>query len=132
MSERGLHAVTEQPRGGETLPSYLGAGDDAARRAGEASSAGRDTALLDYFKTRKAITAVIYRFFRDPGLQVAAACFAGPEHQAAIALLRERLTDPGFASSLRPMERAELELLAATPLDFVSCAARRAQGQKKA
>ena len=71
--------------------------------------------------------AVIDRFFGDPGLQVAAARYAGPEHQAAIALLRERLTDPGFASSLRPLERAELELLAANPLDFVSCVARRAQ-----
>jgi hypothetical protein len=127
VDDHHLYAVTEQPRGAETLPSYLGYGDDAARRVGEASSAGRDTALVDYFKTRKAMAAVIYRFFGDPGLQVAAARFAGPEHQAAIALLRERLTDPGFASSLRPLERAELELLAATPLDFVSCVARRAQ-----
>ena len=70
---------------------------------------------------------VIHRFFGDPGLQVAAARYAGPEHQTAIALLRERLTDPGFASALSPLERAELELLAATPLDFVSCVARRAQ-----
>jgi hypothetical protein len=127
VNDRHLYAVTEQPRGAETLPSYLGDGDDAARRVGEASSAGRDAALVDYFKTRKAMIAVIYRFFGDPGLQMAAARFAGPEHQAAIALLRERLTDPGFASSLRPLERAELELLAATPLDFVSCPARRAQ-----
>ena len=42
-------------------------------------------------------------------------------------LLRERLADPGFASALSPLERAELELLAAAPLDFVSCTARRAQ-----
>ena len=30
----------------------------------------------------------------DPGLQVAAARYADPEHQKAIALLRQRLTDP--------------------------------------
>ena len=91
---------------------------------GEASSAERDTALLDYFKSRKAMGQVIHRFFGDPGLQVAAARYAGPEHQTAIALLRERLTDPNFASSLSPLERAELDLLAAAPLDFVSCVAR--------
>ena len=37
------------------------------------------------------------------------------------------LTDPGFASGLSPLERAEMELLAAAPLDFVSCTARRGQ-----
>ena len=72
---------------------------------------------------------VIHRFFGDPGLQVAAARYASPEHQTAIALLRERLTDPGFASALSPLERAELELLAAAPQDFISCTARRGRGQ---
>jgi hypothetical protein len=132
VGDRGLHAVSEQPREGETisLPRYLGIADAAARRVGGASSAERDIALLDYFRSRKAMGRVIHRFFGDPGLQVAAARYAGPEHQAAIALLRERLTDPGFASSLRPLERAELDLLAAAPLDFVPCVAR--QTQKKA
>jgi hypothetical protein len=133
VGDRGLHAVTEQPGPGETisLPHYLALGDDAARRVGEASSANRDKALLDYFRTRKAMGAVIHRFFGDPGLKVAAVQYEGPDHQAAIALLRERLTDPGFATALSPLERAELELLAADPLDFVSCVARRAPGQKK-
>ena len=129
VGDRGLHAVTEQPRERDdiSLPRYLAWGDDAARRVGGASSAERDAALIDYFKSRKTFGAVIHRFFGDPGLQVAAARYAAPEHQAAIALLRERLTVPGFASSLSPLERAELELLAATPLDFVSCVARGAQ-----
>ena len=68
---------------------------------------------------------VIHRFFGDPGLEVAAGRYADPEHQAAVALLRQRLTDPGFASALSPVERAELELLATAPLDFISCTARR-------
>ncbi len=133
VGDRGLHAVTEQPREGDdaiSLPRYLAWGDDAARRVGVASPAERDSALLDYFKSRKAMGEVIHRFFGDPGLKAAAARYAGPEHQAAIARLRERLTVPGFASSLSALERAELELLAATPLDFVSCVAR--QTQKKA
>jgi hypothetical protein len=95
---------------------------------GEASSAERDAALLGYFKSRKSMGQVIHRFFGDPGLQVAAARYAGPEHQAAIALLRERLADPGFAPALSPLERAEIELLAAAPLDFVSCVARARAG----
>jgi Zn-dependent protease with chaperone function len=130
VGDRGLHAVTELPREGDdaiSLPRYLAWGDYAARRVGGASSAERDAALIDYFKSRKAMGEVIHRFFGDPGLQVAAARYAAPEHQAAIALLRERLTAPGFASSLSPLERVELDLLAATPLDFVSCVAREAQ-----
>jgi Zn-dependent protease with chaperone function len=127
VGDRGLHAVTERPREGDTisLPRYLALNDAAARRVAEASPAERDTALLDYFKSRKTLGWVIHRFFGDPGLQVAGVRFAGPEHQAAITLLRERLTDPGFASALSAVERAELEVLAAAPLDFISCTARR-------
>jgi hypothetical protein len=131
VGDRGLHSVTEQPREGDTvsLPRYLGFTDTAARRVGAASSAERDAALVDFFKSRKLFGEVIHRFFGDPGLQVAAARYAGPEHQAAIALLRERLAAPGFASALSPLERAEIELLAANPLDFVSCTARRGSTQ---
>jgi hypothetical protein len=133
VGDRGLYAVTHQPRSRDdiSLPGYLAHSDAAARSVAEASPAERDPRLLDYFKVRKTMGAVIHRFFGDPGLQAAAARYAGPEHETAIALLRQRLTDPDFASALGPIERAELELLAAAPLDFVSCVARRAQGQNK-
>jgi Zn-dependent protease with chaperone function len=126
--DRGLHAVTEQPRAGDTisLPRYLRLADDAARRVIETSSDRRDTALLAYFESRKRLGQAIDRFFGDPGLQVAAAHYAGPEHQAALALLRERLTDPRFGWQLGNLEQAELAVLGANPLDFVSCVARRA------
>jgi Zn-dependent protease with chaperone function len=135
VGDRGLHAVTERPkeRGDSiSLPRYLAATDDAARRVTEASAAERDTALLDYFTARKTMAWVIHRFFGDPGLEVAATRYAAPDHEAAIALLRQRLTDPGFATALSPLKRAEIEVLAAAPLDFVTCIARRAQGKKKA
>jgi hypothetical protein len=131
VGDRGLHSVTEEPRGDISLPRYLALSDDAARRVTDASPAARDKALLDYYGSRKTLGEVIHRFFGDPGLQVAAARHAGSEHQAAVALLRERLTDPSFSLPLNPLTRAELELLAAAPLDFVSCIARRAQGQNK-
>jgi Zn-dependent protease with chaperone function len=131
VGDRGLHSVTEQPRGDISLPRYLALSDDAARRVTDASPAARDTALLDYYGSRKTLGEIIHRFFGDPGLQVAATRHAGSEHQAAVALLRERLTDPSFSLPLNPLTRAELELLAAAPLDFVSCIARRAQGQNK-
>jgi hypothetical protein len=131
VGDRGLHAVTEQPSEHDSvsLPRYLAMTDAAARRVAGASAAERDAALLDFFKSRKTFGQVIHRFFGDPGLQVAAAHYAGPEHQTAIARLRERLTDPGFASTLDPRERAELDLLAAAPLDFISCTARRGRAQ---
>jgi hypothetical protein len=133
VGDRGLHSVTEQPREGDTisLPRYLALSDDAARRVTDASPAARDTALLDYFASRKTLGQTIHRFFGDPGLKIAAERYAGPEHQTAIALLRERLSDPGFASALSPLRRVELDLLAAAPLDFVSCIARRTRGQDK-
>ncbi|NOJ44176.1 hypothetical protein HCN58_32315 [Bradyrhizobium sp. WSM 1791] len=134
VGDRGLHAVTEQPRHRDdiSLPRYLASSDAAARSVTEATPAERDARLLDYFKVRKLMDEVIHRFFGDPGLQVAAARYVAPEHQTAIAALRERLADPGFASALSPLKRAEIEVLAAAPLDFVTCIARRAQGQKKA
>jgi hypothetical protein len=62
---------------------------------------------------------------------MAAARATGPDHEGAIAALRQRLADPDFASKLGPLKKAEAEILVATPQDFVSCLARRLQGQKK-
>ena len=105
-------------------------GDAAARRVVKAGSFELDAALVAYFQSRKTFGEVIHRFFGDPGLQVAAARYAGREHQTANTRLRGRLAIGGIealASALSPLERAELQLLAAAPLDFVSCIARRAQ-----
>lgn len=134
VGDRGLHSVTEQPRHRDdiSLSRYLASTDAAARSVTEAVPTERDARLLEYYKVRKLMGEVIHRFFGDPGLQVAAPRYVAPEHQAAIAALRERLTVPGFAPKLTPLERAELELLAAAPQDFVSCVARRAQEKKKA
>src|SRR5262245_48208957 len=129
VGDRGLRAVTERPRQGDdiSLLRYLNFGDAAARSVTEASPAERDARLLHYFKVRKTMGLVIHRFFGDPGLREAAVRYGYYDHHAAIAMLRQRLTDPGFASALSPLERAELQLLAAAPLDFISCTARRAQ-----
>ena len=40
-----------------------------------------------------------------------------------------RLLEASSFSGLGPIERAELELLAAAPQDFISCTARRGRGQ---
>jgi Zn-dependent protease with chaperone function len=135
VGDRGLHAVTEQPGEGETvsLSRYLALDDAAARRVVKAGSFELDAALVAYFRSRKAFSEAIHRFFGDPGLQVAAARYAGPEHQTAITRLRGRLAIEGiaaFASALSPLEQAELELLAAAPQDFISCVARRGRKSK--
>ena len=102
VGDRGLHSVTEQPKQGDTisLPRYLGYSDAAARSVTEASPAERDPRLLDYFKVRKTMGSVIHRFFGGPGLQEAAVRYGYYAHQTAIAMLRQRLTDPSFASTL--------------------------------
>ena len=127
VGDRGLHSVTEQPAEGDTisLPRYLALAKEAAARVLAASAAERDAALLDYFESRKTLGQVIHRFFGDPGLELAAERYAEPAHGSAVAALRQRLTDPGFRSDLGPLQRAEIELLAAHPLDFISCTARR-------
>jgi Zn-dependent protease with chaperone function len=130
VGDAGLHSVTEQPRGDISLPRYLHLNDEGARSVSEATPAERDRRLLEYFNTRKTLGWVIHRFYGDPGLQLLAARYVAPEHQAAIAVLRARLADPGFAPALSRLERAELELLAAAPLDFVSCTVRRTQAKK--
>lgn len=132
VGDRGLHSVTEQPSGDISLPRYLTSSDAAAERVVAATSELRDNRLLDYFKVRKTTSWVIHRFFGDPGLQEAAVRYGYYAHQTAIAMLRERLTDPGFGSALNALERAELKVLAADPMDFISCTARRAQEKKKA
>jgi Zn-dependent protease with chaperone function len=127
VGDRGLHSVDERTADGDTisLPRYLALGDAAARRVQEAPAADRDAALLAYFESRKNLGQVIHRFFGEPGLQVAFRSYAEAPHQSAIASLRQRAVDPRFASELGSLERAELDLLVANPLDFVSCVARR-------
>jgi hypothetical protein len=129
VGDRGLRSVTDQPTpdASISLPRWLAHSDAVARRVADAGLALRDAALFDYFKTRKSHGEVIHRFYGSPGLTMARTHYDTPAHQAAVTFLRERLTDLGFGSGLSPLERAELELLAADPLEFVSCTARRGQ-----
>jgi len=132
VGDRGLHAVTEQPKQGDeiSLPRYLAQEDAAARRVAKASSFELDDAIVAYFQSRKMFGKVIHRYFGDPGLEVAAARYAGPAHQTAIARLRGRLTFIDFESALSPREQAEIKLLAADPQDFISCVARHGPKSK--
>jgi hypothetical protein len=132
VGDRGLYSATEPPKHDISLPRYLGYSDAAARNVMDAAPALRDARLLEYFDVRKLMSETIHRFFGDPGLQIAAARATGPDHEGAIAALRQRLSDPAFASKLGTLKQAEAEILVAAPQDFVSCIARRGQGQKKA
>jgi hypothetical protein len=126
VGDRGLHSPTKPPAQGEnfSLPRWLAHADSVARRVQEAPEDLRDAALLDYFRQRKTHGETIHRFFGTPGLAAARARYGEPVHQDAIAWLRRRLADPRFASGLTALERAEIELLAEDPQDFVSCTAR--------
>jgi Zn-dependent protease with chaperone function len=127
VGDRGLHSINKQPVRGEmfSLSRWLAHGDAVARRVEDAPPELRDAALLDYFKHRKTHGETIHRHFGAPGLEAASARYAEPAHMNAIERLRQRLADARFASGLSPLERAEIELLAAHPHDFISCTARR-------
>jgi Zn-dependent protease with chaperone function len=129
VGDRGLHSIHERPKEGESisLMRWLAHGEEVARRVTTSDGAGRDGALVDYFKLRKAHGETVHRFFGDPGLEVARTTFSKPEHEGAIALLGERLTDPAFAARFNPVELAEITLLATSPQDFVTCTARKAR-----
>jgi hypothetical protein len=107
------------------LPRWLAHSDSVARRVAEAPEGQRDAALLEYFKHRKTHGQTIHRTFGAPGMELATLRYAEPAHRTAVEWLRRRLADPQFAAGLSPLERAEIELLAAYPQDFVSCTARR-------
>jgi hypothetical protein len=132
VGDHGLHAVTEQPSEGETvsLPRYLALADAAARRVNEASDWDLDAALVAYFQSRKSTGEVIHRFFGDPGLEVAAARYADPDHREATTRLHGRLGVSDLAKTLSPREGAEIELLGAAPQDFIPCVARRGPKSK--
>lgn len=134
VGDRGLHTVTEVARDANSisLPRYLALNATAARLVSEAPPAARDEAIVKYFRSRKTLGAVIHRFYGDPGLAVATEAYASPDHQAAIAVLRERVAASDFAPTLTPLERAEIEILARTPLNFISCTARRGRAGKDA
>lgn len=127
VGDRGLHSVGERPRQGApfSLPRWLGGAKAAAESAVSATPGQRDAALRDYFERRKTLGETIHRFFGEPGLQLAAESYAGEAHQNAAALLRQRLSDPRFAAKFKPLEQAEMALLAEAPAEFISCVARR-------
>jgi hypothetical protein len=106
--------------------------DNAARNVMDSASDSRDLRIAEYVDVRKLMSENIHRYFGDPGLEIAAARATGPDHEGAIASLRERLSDPAFEAKLGPLKRAEAEILVATPQDFVSCIARRKQALKQA
>jgi len=130
--EHTLHSVNEPPERTISMPRYLTYNDNAARNVMDSAPASRDKRIVEYYDVRKLMSETIHRFFGDPGLQMAAARATGPDHEGAIAALRQRLSDPAFTAKLGPLKSAEAEILVAAPQDFVSCLARRLQAQKKA
>jgi Zn-dependent protease with chaperone function len=130
--ERNLHSVNEQPHRDISMSRYLTYNDKAARNVMDSAPASRDQRIVEYYDVRKLMSETIHRFFGDPGLQMAAARATGPDHEGAIAALRQRLSDPAFAAKLGPLKSAEAEILVAAPQDFVSCLARRLQAPKQA
>ena len=134
VGDRGLHSVTEQPGPHDeiSLPRYLTSNDNAARNVTDSAADSRDLRIVEYLDVRKLMSENIHRYFGDPGLEIAAARATGPDHVGAIEALRRRLSDPDFAVKLGPLKRAEAEILAAEPQDFVSCIARRKQALKQA
>ena len=127
VGDRGLRSVSKEvdEHDNINLPRWLAHGDKVARAVQTAPLAGRDAALLDYFNSRKNHGMAIHRFFGEPGLEVAAARYQTPVHRNAVATLGQRVADPGFAPEISPLERAEINLLAAQPQDFITCNARR-------
>lgn len=112
-----------------SLPGYMRTMERSAAALPATTGVERDAALVAYFEQRKLLTKVIHRFFGTPGLAKVGAAVASPAHQAAVAMLGERLSAPEFTARLDPATRAEMRLLTKSAADLIPCVARRAQSQ---
>lgn len=125
--DQGLRGIDDQPdrSGAFDIRRWLANADHlAATATDEARPQGRDDSLRSYVLTRRTITEAIHHFFGEPGLDHALAAFHAPAHVKAVAMLRERLGEPGFGAGLAVVERAEMTLLAEEPDMFLPCVAR--------
>lgn len=124
----GLHPVVPGPQPeteNYSIDRWLRTGNTSAQAV--AAAADRpDAALADYLKTRKERLRMVHAYFGQPGLDYALQHFGSADHATAIAILQQRLADPAYVASLRPQPRAELQLLAKAPDDFIPCRARLA------
>lgn len=122
----GLHPVIPGPlpEGSYAIDRWLASGDESAR-AVVVAGAAPDPALSAYVEKRKERLRVVHAYFDDAGLNYALRRYAEGDHAGALAMLRTRLQDPAYVASLAPRARAEMQLLADRPDEFITCEARR-------
>jgi hypothetical protein len=134
VGDRGLRQVdtAADPHDDISVVRYLATLEKSALRVGAAAPGELDAELVAYVDQRSLLTQVIHRFFGEPGLRVAAEAFASPAHRQAVARLGERLPAAEFRGGLGPVALAEMQLLAASPADFLPCAARQVAGRPPA
>jgi hypothetical protein len=128
VGDRGLHSIHEHDRGGDSdvsLTRYMGYIAKSVSSIDSAAPSRRDAVLKDYVAMRRSMISVIHRFYGEPGLDMAMSAYAMPAHAAIVAAIKERLADPAFSASLKPLERADYDLLTNRPDQFISCVARK-------
>jgi Zn-dependent protease with chaperone function len=133
VGDRGLRKVDDaaNPYDDISVPRYLKTLERSALRVGAAVPGDLDAELVAYVEQRALLTQVIHRFFGEPGLDAAGEAFGRPVHQGAVAMLGVRLSAPEFTADLSPVALAEMQILAASPSDFVPCVARRAEARAR-
>ncbi|MDB5438512.1 MAG: hypothetical protein JWM33_939, partial [Caulobacteraceae bacterium] len=124
VGQFGLHPVIAGAQTGEfAIEHWLAAGDYAAH-AVTAAADQPDAALLAYLAARKERLRMVHEYFGEPGLTYGLQRFSAGDHAGALAILRRRLADPTYVAALAPAARAEMQLLAEAPGDFIPCRAR--------
>lgn len=86
--------------------------------------AGSDANLKQYFENRRLGLTLVNNYYGPVGVAAAQQELLKPNHAAVLSHLRQRLTDPAFAASLSPADRAEYSLLVDNPANFVPCKAK--------
>jgi Zn-dependent protease with chaperone function len=120
----------EAGRTSEILPErYLGFRLRSIRAVESAGAGDLDSALRDYVRTRKAMLEVMHRFFGKAGLELMRGAYEGPADAAVLDRLRNRLKAgaPALRDDGRLLE--EMNLLVASPRDFLPCLARAEIGR---
>jgi Zn-dependent protease with chaperone function len=116
-----VYPVDQEVHREYSMAKYISTVERVRAEAASASAEDLDNRLISYVTTRDLISGATWNMFGDAGYQMAQQAFSAPAHDALLAQIGVRMSDPTFVAKLKPVQRAEFEVVTANPDDFVIC-----------
>jgi hypothetical protein len=120
-----VRSIDDESQGfydGISIKHYMRTAEASIRPLTGLSAAARDKALIDYVAFRTITQTAAQHYYGAPGLARIQQVYAGPQNDAMLAALRERMSDTAFRAQLDPVQIANIGLLTRDPQRFVPCA----------